>query len=70
MNGLAERVLKRIKAGEIVLLHDKYPGNMKDRDKWLAEVKQLISGIELRGLRVAPLEELIERQVMTETDKT
>lgn len=65
--GLADRLLKRIKAGEIIVLHDKWPGNTKDLDKWLAEVEQLIRGIKLRGLRIVPLEELIDRQVMIET---
>lgn len=69
INGFAEKILSRIKAGEIIVLHDKRRENTRDFDEWLIELNRVIRGIELKGLNIVPLDELIDRSVMLETDK-
>lgn len=68
IRGLAQRILKRIKAGEIIVLHDKRPQGPQELNQWLEELERLISGIKAKGLSIVPLEELTGRSVMAETD--
>lgn len=68
IRGLAQRILKRVKAEEIIVLHDKGPKDTQELDQWLEELEYLISGIKAKGLSIVPLEELIGRSVMAETD--
>lgn len=63
--GIAKRILGRLKAGDIVLLHDIRPHGNQTLDAWLSEVSLLLDGIGERGLGVLPLSDLIGRPVMT-----
>lgn len=65
IRGLARRILGPLRAGDIILLHDAPPPLPENFQPWLAEVEGIISGIQAKGMRVAPLAELIERPVMT-----
>lgn len=65
IEGMAKRIIGRLKAGDIVLLHDVHPHGDQTVDNWLSEVGWLIDGIMERGLGVLPLSTLIGREVMT-----
>lgn len=70
LKGLSGRVLKKVKPGDIILLHDtappgtRYSGPSSAVNIWLREVEQVLSGLKLKGLRSVPLSELIGRPVM------
>ncbi|HYD39821.1 MAG TPA: polysaccharide deacetylase family protein [Anaeromyxobacter sp.] len=60
---LAGRVLRRVRAGDIVLLHDHLPA-ATDVDTWLAEVRKILAGLREKGLRPVALSELLGTPVM------
>ncbi len=63
--GISKRILRRIRAGDIVLLHDvSPPDGLSGVPRWLEEVETLLAGISGKGLKVVPLDELIGRPVM------
>ena len=64
LDNLVGRVLKRLEDGDIVLLHDKRPPDPAHVAVWLKEVADVIKGIEKRGMRVAPLADVIGRPIM------
>ena len=52
------------------MLHD-IPVRQKNMDQhWLDEVERLIKGIAAMNLKVVPLETLIDRPVMADSDMT
>ncbi len=55
--GLASRIVKRLRPGDIVLLHDLPPpqGEEAARKRWLAELESICIAIKRRGLTVVPL---------------
>jgi len=63
VKGLSRRILKKLRADDIVLLHDVPPRRAADFEEWLSEVERILSGIQEKGLDVAPLETLIGQQV-------
>jgi peptidoglycan/xylan/chitin deacetylase (PgdA/CDA1 family) len=65
---LSGRILKRLRAGDIVLLHDLPPVPAARLPYWLNEIERLIEGIHERGLEILPLGELIGREIMREGD--
>jgi peptidoglycan/xylan/chitin deacetylase (PgdA/CDA1 family)/uncharacterized membrane protein len=60
---LAGRVLRRVRAGDIVLLHDLLPA-ATDVERWLAEVRKILAGLREKGLRPVALSELLGTPVM------
>jgi peptidoglycan/xylan/chitin deacetylase (PgdA/CDA1 family) len=58
---IAVRVLKETRAGSIILLHDGDSEGKADRRRTVESLPQIISGLEARGLRVAPLAEVMGR---------
>jgi peptidoglycan/xylan/chitin deacetylase (PgdA/CDA1 family) len=58
LRGLARRVLRRVRGGDVILLHDALP-RPEALDPWLAEVRAVLDGLRARGLRVVPLAELL-----------
>ncbi len=65
IRGLSEKILKKIKPGDIVLLHDTCPDPKNfQTEKWLAEIEQILKGIPNKDLRIIPLSRLINRPVM------
>jgi peptidoglycan/xylan/chitin deacetylase (PgdA/CDA1 family) len=58
------RILKRIRPGDIVALHDVMPPKQSLFAYWLNEMDLIVSGIKEKGLAVLPLAELIGRPVM------
>lgn len=61
---IAERILRRVKPGDIILLHDIAPQKGRPAADWLHQVAWVLKGLELRGFEVLPLSELIGRPVM------
>jgi len=61
---LSEKILKRVRPDDIVLLHDAQPKEVRLLPFWLKEVESILSGLEAKGLAVLPLSEIIGRPVM------
>lgn len=57
---IAHDVLRRAEAGSIILLHDGDSENRSDRGATVAAIPLIIDGLKEKGLRVAPLKQLIE----------
>ncbi len=63
--GIARRVLKKVKDGDIIVLHDRALKTKEMVGPWLQEMEQVITGIQAKGLRIVPLADLIRQPVMT-----
>jgi peptidoglycan/xylan/chitin deacetylase (PgdA/CDA1 family) len=61
---LAAIILKKVRPGDILLLHDVAPKGGEGIEKWLAEMEQIVSGLKRQGYEILPLRELIDRPVM------
>ena len=68
VRGIARRILRRLTAGDVVLLHDTRPWRAGALRAWLGEVEALLDGIRDKGLSVRPLSEVIRRPVMEPLD--
>jgi peptidoglycan/xylan/chitin deacetylase (PgdA/CDA1 family) len=64
LSGLSERILRRVRPGDVILLHDTPPRGAFDKRHWLSEVEAVIEGARRRGLSVVSLETLIGRPIM------
>jgi hypothetical protein len=64
---LSQKILRKMKPGDIILLHDIIPAKDKKRfvSAWLLEIETILDNIQERGLEVIPLADLIQRPVMT-----
>jgi peptidoglycan/xylan/chitin deacetylase (PgdA/CDA1 family) len=60
---LSGRILKRVRPGDIVLLHERLPDPARLAD-WEQEIDLVLKGLAEKGLAVVPLAELIGREVM------
>ncbi len=70
ITGLANRLLKKIHPGAVILLHDVSPPGKGSIEIWLRQVEQIILGLKSRGYKMVPLSELIGRPVMEPLPKT
>ena len=61
---LAMIILKKVRPGAIILLHDVTPRNGGGIAQWLTEMERMVSGLKTRGYEILPLSELIDRPVM------
>lgn len=57
---IADNVLKDAQAGSIILLHDGDSTNKHDRRQTIAALPRIIEGLNTRGLRIAPLAEVLD----------
>lgn len=63
---LAEKILGKIRPGDLVLLHDVHPGTRGFKvEQWLNEMEKIMTGLSEKGLQVVPLSEIIDQPVMT-----
>jgi peptidoglycan-N-acetylglucosamine deacetylase len=60
---LSRRILKRVRANDIVLLHD-HLAQPSLFSRWAGEVDLVLKGIPEKGLEILPLADLIGRPVM------
>lgn len=56
---IAQRVLARIRPGDIVLLHDGHQRARQRRDAGIGALPLILRGLEARGLRCVPVAELL-----------
>ncbi|MDQ3907533.1 MAG: polysaccharide deacetylase family protein, partial [Acidobacteriota bacterium] len=56
---IAARVLEEARAGSIILLHDGDSAGREDRRRTVESLPHIIDGLAARGLRVAPLAEVV-----------
>lgn len=64
IGNISRNILKRIRADDIVLLHDIRQKNERLTLHWLKEIELILEGLKNKGLSVLPLSEIIERPVM------
>jgi len=64
ITNLAQRVLAKLKAGDILLLHDIAPENEATATYWQDELNTLFSSLQNGSYDVQPLERLIGQPVM------
>ncbi len=61
---LASKILKKVKADDIIVLHDIPPRKKEDRDILLTEIEKILQGLIGKGFKIAPLSFLIDREMM------
>ncbi|MEN8758969.1 MAG: polysaccharide deacetylase family protein [Desulfobacterales bacterium] len=64
---LSQKILRRLRPDDIVLLHDIAPRSAALLSLWVEEIDRILEGIHTKGLDVLPLAELIGRPVMIKT---
>ncbi len=62
--GIAHRILKKVRDGDIIILHDRALKTKQLVGPWLKEMEQVITGIQSKGLRIVALADLIGQPVM------
>ncbi len=60
---IAQDVLRKARARSIILLHDGDSTGKQDRRETVVALPLIIEGLRARGLRIAPLSQLLEEQV-------
>jgi len=63
VNNLSLRILKKVKADDIILLHDANPRDKEDSAVLISEMEKILQGIIGKGLKVVPLSALIGREI-------
>ncbi|MBW1642266.1 MAG: hypothetical protein JRJ76_05455, partial [Deltaproteobacteria bacterium] len=64
IKNLAQKILKRVGPGDIIMLHDTLPLKENELYVWLNEIDNLLSGIINKGLNILPLSDIIGKSVM------
>lgn len=64
IKNIGQKILKKVKAGDIILLHDVPTQSKEDNTIFLSEIEILLAGIISRGFKVVPLSVLINKEVM------
>jgi peptidoglycan/xylan/chitin deacetylase (PgdA/CDA1 family) len=64
VKNLGSIILKKVKADDIILLHDVLPRSKEDCVILLSEIEAILSGLTVKGLKIVPLSTLISREVM------
>lgn len=60
---IAQDVLRKARAGSIILLHDGDSEGKQDRRETIAALPLIIEGLRARGLHIAPLSQLLAEEV-------
>jgi peptidoglycan/xylan/chitin deacetylase (PgdA/CDA1 family) len=63
VKNLGSRVLKKVKADDIILLHDVPPRSKEDSVILLSEIESILQGLIIKGLKIVPLSTLIGRDI-------
>jgi peptidoglycan/xylan/chitin deacetylase (PgdA/CDA1 family) len=64
VKNISSKILKKVKADDIILLHDVPPHSKEDSVILLLEIETILSGLTVKGLKIVPLSTLINREVM------
>ena len=62
---IASKIMKKVKADDIILLHDVPTRRKEDSALLLREIERLLTGLIAKGLRIVPLADLINKEVMS-----
>jgi peptidoglycan-N-acetylglucosamine deacetylase len=60
---IADNVLRKVRAGSIILLHDGDSSGKQDRKKTVEALPLIIKGLKKRDLRIAPLSQLLPERI-------
>ena len=60
ITGLADRILAKVRPGDIILLHDRMPASPHTVEAWLDEVQKVLAGLDQRNLKPVLLSKLLE----------
>jgi peptidoglycan/xylan/chitin deacetylase (PgdA/CDA1 family) len=63
MNRISTNIVRGLKAGDIIMLHDRCPSRGEPVSRLVHHVEEVIAGVRTAGLGVVPLERLIGRPV-------
>ncbi len=61
---LKTKVLKKVKAGDIIMLHDRQYGPDSSVNMWFRDMEGILKGIQEKNLEIIPLSRLIEKPTM------
>jgi peptidoglycan/xylan/chitin deacetylase (PgdA/CDA1 family) len=64
IHDISDRILGKLRSGDIIMLHDTPPRNGGTIEEWLGQVDSIMAGIKKKNLDIVPLAELIDRPVM------
>ena len=64
VKNLSSRILNKVRADDIILLHDVSPHSGKDQAVLLSEIEKILLGLHHQGFKVVSLADLIGRPVM------
>jgi peptidoglycan-N-acetylglucosamine deacetylase len=64
INGLAKKILNKVKADDIILLHDVNPDNRNNINDLILEFEQILNGLNKSGLNIISLSEITGKEVM------
>jgi peptidoglycan/xylan/chitin deacetylase (PgdA/CDA1 family) len=65
VKNIASKILKKVKADDIIMLHDVPPRRKEESVILLPEIERLLKGIIAKGLSIVPLADLIDKEVMS-----
>jgi peptidoglycan/xylan/chitin deacetylase (PgdA/CDA1 family) len=65
IKNLSFKILKKVKADDIIILHDVPPRCKEDNTFLLTEIEKILQGLIIKGLKIVPLSDLIGREIMT-----
>jgi hypothetical protein len=63
VKNIASNILKKVKADDIILLHDVPPRDKEDGVILLSEIESILQGLIVKSLKVVPLSSLIGRDI-------
>ncbi|PKN38829.1 MAG: polysaccharide deacetylase family protein [Deltaproteobacteria bacterium HGW-Deltaproteobacteria-2] len=63
VNNLSLRILKKVKADDIILLHDANPRGKEDSAVLISEIEKILRGLIVKDLKGVPLSALIGREI-------
>jgi len=65
VKGLSSKILKKVKADDIIMLNDVPTRKKEDSTLLLPEIELVIQGIIAKGLRIVPLAVLIRKEIIS-----
>lgn len=63
VKNIASNILKKVKADDIILLHDVPPRRKEESVILLSEIESILQGLAVKGLKVVPLAAFIGREI-------